>query len=56
VGKAQRQAVHLDSEFRAPALDISPYPSIDSVETEEQLSTKEPEPSLFYTNINISPK
>jgi len=56
MGKGQRQAAHLDSEFRNPALDISPYPSIDAVEIEEQLPTKEPESSLFYTNTNISTK
>ena len=56
MGKGQRQAVQLDSEFRDPVLDISPYPSIDSVENEEQLPTNEPEFSPFYTNTNISPK
>jgi hypothetical protein len=56
VEKGQRQAVHLDSEFHDTALDISPYPTIDSVGTEEQLPTKEPEFSPFYTNTNISPQ
>jgi hypothetical protein len=56
VWKRQRQAVHLDSEFRDPALDINPYPSVDAVEIEERLPTKEPESIPFYTNTNISPK
>jgi len=56
VGKGQRQTVHLESEFLDPALDISPYPSVDSAETAQQLPTQVPESSPYYTNTNTSPK